>query len=274
MTLFFNRLFVSERKQIAFMADANLRFASHLRDKSLRNGDNVRKYTTVLWDLDQTLLNFDMSMDYAIRETFKKYNLPVSDEIVARYDVINRGYWNRFELGEITKQEVTLGRFRTLFGELGITYIAPEEMAEVYQKELGNVYFFIDGAKELVTRLKAEGFRQYVVTNGVNTTQESKMKRSGLHQIMDGVFVSELMGYPKPMKEYFDACFAAMPGIDRRECILVGDSLTSDMRGAQNAGIASCWFNPGRREKDIDVRIDYEIHALEELLPILAQESV
>lgn len=232
------------------------------------------KYTTVLWDLDQTLLNFDMSMDYAIREAFRRCSLPVNDEIVARYDVINRGYWNRFELGEITKQEVTLGRFRTLFGELGITGITPQEMAEIYQEELGSVYFFIDGAKELVVRLKEEGFRQYVVTNGVNTTQESKMKKSGLSQIMDGVFVSELMGYPKPMKEYFDACFAAMPGIDRRECILVGDSLTSDMRGAQNAGIASCWFNPGCKKKDIDVRTDYEIRSLLELLPILGQECV
>ncbi len=230
------------------------------------------KYTTVLWDLDQTLLNFDMSMDYAIRETFRKYNLPISDGIVARYDVINRSYWNRLELGEITKEEVTLGRFRTLFAELGISHITPEEMAQVYQKELGSVYFYMDGAKELVVRLKEEGFRQYVVTNGVNTTQESKMKLSGLDRIMDGVFVSELMGYPKPMKEYFDACFAGMPGTDRQECILVGDSLTSDMRGAENAGIVSCWFNPERKAKDIDVRTDYEIHSLEELVPILRQE--
>ena len=98
------------------------------------------------------------------------------------------------------------------------------------------------------------------------------MKLSGLDRIMDGVFVSELMGYPKPMKEYFDACFAGMPGTDRQECILVGDSLTSDMRGAENAGIVSCWFNPERKAKDIDVRTDYEIHSLEELVPILRQE--
>ncbi len=232
----------------------------------------MKKYTTIFWDLDQTLLNFDLSMDYALRAVFGQYGLEINDEIAARYEVINRGYWNRLELGEITKEELKSGRFRTLFEELGIKHIVPEEMAVDYQRELGSVFFYMDGAKELVTRLRAEGYRQYVVTNGVSATQENKMRLSGLDQIMDGVFVSELMGYPKPRKEYFDACFARLPDVLREECILVGDSLTSDMRGAGNAGIAACWFNPEGREKDTDVHTDYEIHRLDELLAILRQE--
>ena len=136
------------------------------------------------------------------------------------------------------------------------------------------MFFYMDGAKELVINLRAKGYRQYIVTNGVNSTQANKMRLSGLDQIMDGVFVSELMGYPKPMKEYFDACFAALTDVKKNECILVGDSLTSDMRGANNAGITACWFNPERRAKDVDVRIDYEICRLEEVLQILEQENV
>lgn len=233
----------------------------------------MRNYTTIFWDLDQTLLNFDLSMDYAIRAVFGQYGLEINDEIVAQYDAINRSYWNRLELGEITKEELAAGRFRTLFNELGICHVVPEEVSITYQKELGNVFFYMEGAKELVMRLRSEGYRQYVVTNGINSTQANKMRLSGLDQIMDGVFVSELMGYPKPRKEYFDACFAALPDVKQKECILVGDSLTSDMRGANNAGIAACWFNPERKVKDVDVRTDYEIHKLEELLPILEQES-
>ncbi len=231
------------------------------------------KYTTILWDLDQTLLDFDRSMDYAIRSVFDQYRLPIDEEIVARYDVINRNHWNRLERGEISKDEVKVGRFRVLLEELGIRQISPEEIAASYQIELGSVYYYIDGAKELVTKLKELGFCQYVVTNGVHTTQSNKMKRSGLDQIMDGVFVSELMGYPKPMKGYFDACFAALPEGTRQTCILVGDSLTSDMKGANNAGIAACWFNPQGRKKDVDVRIDHEIRQLWELLPILGVEE-
>lgn len=233
----------------------------------------MRKYSTILWDLDQTLLNFDLSMDYAIRAVFDQFGLSIDDAIVARYDKINRSYWNRLELGEITKEEVKIGRFRALFQELGISHISPEEMAPAYQEKLGSVYFYMDGARELVDRLRSEGYRQYIVTNGVNSTQENKLRMSGLDQVMDGVFVSELIGYPKPMKEFFDACFKALPGIERAECILVGDSLTSDMKGANNAGITACWFNPEGRKKDIDVRTEYEIRRLEELLSILGQEN-
>lgn len=232
----------------------------------------VGKYTTIFWDLDQTLLNFDLSMAYALRAVFEKYGLVISDEITSRYDAINRSYWNRLEAGELSKDEVTVGRFRTLFEELGILHVTPEAMNESYQKELGSVYFYMEGAKELVTLLRERGYRQYIMTNGVNATQENKMRRSGLDRIVDGVFVSELMGYPKPKKEFFDACFEKLPGVRREECIMVGDSLTSDMRGAENAGIASCWFNPEKRIKDVEVRTDYEIRRLRELLPILERE--
>lgn len=230
------------------------------------------KYTTIFWDLDQTLLNFDLAMDHALRAVFAQYGLEMNEEIAARYEAINRSYWLRLESGELTKEQVTVGRFRTLFEELGINQVKPEEINADYQQELGNVFFYMDGAKELVTLLKEKGYRQYVVTNGVNATQASKMKRSGLDRIMDGVFVSEVMGYPKPMKEYFDACFAALSDVSREECILVGDSLTSDMRGAENAGITACWFNPENREKDVDVRTDYEICHLKDLMLILEQE--
>lgn len=233
----------------------------------------MKEFTTILWDLDQTLLNFDRSMEHALRAVFEQYGLPINEEITVRYDAINRSHWLRLESGELTKEQVTVGRFRTLFEELGITHVKPEQINADYQRELGNVYFYMDGAKELVTMLKEKGYRQYVVTNGVNSTQASKMKRSGLDKIMDGVFVSELMGYPKPRKEYFDACFVALPGVMRGECILVGDSLTSDMRGAQNAGVVSCWFNPTGRAKDVEVQTDYEIRRLEELVPILEQSG-
>lgn len=230
------------------------------------------KYTTVFWDLDQTLLDFDRSMEYALQAVFGQYGIGIDEEMTARYEVINRSYWNRLESGELSKKQVTVGRFQTLFEEFGITHVDPEELDADYQRALGSVFFYMDGAKELVSLLKEKGYRQYVMTNGVNKTQASKMKLSGLDRMMDGVFVSEVIGFPKPMKEYFDACFAALPGVDRKECILVGDSLTSDMRGAENAGVASCWFNPKNRKKDVAVRTDYEIRRLEEFKAILEQE--
>lgn len=232
------------------------------------------KYSVIFWDLDQTLLNFNLSMEHAIRVVFHKYGLDINDGIIVRYAAINKSYWNKLELGEITKEEVTVGRFRTLFAEFNIQHISPEEINRDFQRELSSVYFYMDGAKETVQRLRGMGYRQYVVTNGVNSTQANKMKLSGFDQMVDGVFVSEVIGYPKPMKEFFEACFSALPGVKRDECIMVGDSLTSDMRGANNAGIAACWFNPDACENDTDVRTDYEIRRLTELLTILEEERV
>lgn len=230
------------------------------------------KFTTVLWDLDQTLLDFNKAMNCAFRAVCGRYELYVDDEIVARYAAINQSFWERLERGEITQKEVAVGRFRTLFQELKIGHVKPEEFNKIYHKELGNVYFYMEGAKELVTTLRQKGYRQYIVTNGMASTQESKLRLSGLDQLMDGMFISEHLGHPKPMKEFFDACFSSLPQIKREEYILVGDSLTSDMRGANNAGIAACWFNPDRKAEETEVRTDYEIHRLEELLPILEQE--
>ena len=96
-------------------------------------------YTTILWDLDQTLLDFDRSMDYAIREVFARYDLYMDEKIAARYEVINRDHWNRLERGEITKEEVKVGRFRVLLAELSIGHIDPAKIAADYQDVLGSV---------------------------------------------------------------------------------------------------------------------------------------
>ena len=188
------------------------------------------KFTTIFWDLDQTILDFAKSQDYALRYAFRQFGLETEAETVSLYAAINDTYWKRMERGEITKDEVLRGRFVTLFERMGIVDIQPETFGDIYQDALGDVFFFQDEADKLIMQLKERGFCQYIVTNGVNKTQAKKVRLSGLDQMVDGVFVSELIGYPKPRKEYFDACFEQLAGITREECILVGDSITSDMR--------------------------------------------
>lgn len=233
----------------------------------------MRKYTTILWDLDQTILDFARSQDYALRYTFRQFDREIGKAEVSIYAAINDVYWKRMERGEITKQEVLLGRFVTLFEKLGITEIEPEAFGEIYQEALGDVFFFQDEADKLILQLREKGYKQYIVTNGVNRTQAKKVHLSGLDKMVDGVFVSELMGYPKPRKEYFDACFSRLEGITREECLLVGDSITSDMQGGVNAGIAVCWYNPKEQDNSLGLTIDYEIRDLHELLQILLEEK-
>ena len=227
------------------------------------------RFTTILWDLDQTILDFKKSQDYALRYSFEKLGLEINNDIISLYNDINDSYWKRLERGEIGKEEIHKGRFKTLFEQIGITKTTAEEIEEIYQNALGSVFFFQDEADKLIFQLKNKGIKQYIITNGFNKTQANKVHISGLDKMVDGVFVSEIIGCPKPQKEYFDACLAKMDGVCADECIIVGDSLTSDMQGGLNAGIATCWYNPTGYPNSLGISIDCEIRNLRELLNIL-----
>lgn len=228
----------------------------------------MQRYKIILWDVDQTLLDFIKSEDYALRNTFEQFGKQIDSDIVSLYSSINDSYWKRLEKGEVKKQEVLLGRFYTLFECLSIDDIDVREFASAYQKALGSVYFYRDDSYRLCLELKKD-YRQYVVTNGVTWTQRNKLRLSGFDKIMDDIFISEEIGSPKPFRDFFDKCFDKIPDFDREKTIIVGDSLTSDMLGGNRAGISCCWYNPEKKEKTNDVFIDYEIKNLWEIKKIL-----
>lgn len=228
----------------------------------------MKRYEIVLWDVDQTLLDFTKSEDYALRHSFGQFGRTIDTETVRLYSGINDSYWKRLEKGEISKERVLLGRFETLFSRLSITEIKAEEFAAVYHKALGSVYFYRDDSLRLVSELKKD-FRQFVVTNGVTATQENRLKLSGLWQRMESVFISEKMGAPKPSLTFFERCFEKIPGFEKEKTIIIGDSLTSDMAGGNAAGITCCWYNPFEKEADSTLSIDYEIKNLWEIKDIL-----
>lgn len=138
-----------------------------------------------------------------------------------------------------------------------------------YRKWLGVGHWFLPDAVEILEYLKARGYRLYIASNGVIDTQYSRLESAGIGPFFDGIFISEEIGFHKPQKAYFDACFARIPDFTREEAVLIGDSLSSDIRGAKNAGIASIWLNRNGRTAPPEHRPDYEIHSLRELRGIL-----
>jgi 2-haloacid dehalogenase len=184
------------------------------------------------------------------------------------YERINLGLWGQFEKGLIDRNTVIYTRFGELFKELGIDNdgIAFEDD---YQELLGMQHFFMEDALQVVQELFSK-YYLYIVTNGVTATQLRRLKESGVDRYMKKIFVSEETSYQKPMKEYFDYCFQRIDHFKREETIIIGDSLTSDIRGGNNAGIAACWFNPDGLANHTDIKADYEIHKLKELYQILS----
>ena len=201
------------------------------------------KYTSLFLDLDNTLLDFNKAEQVAVRKVLNDYNLPSGDNDVKLYHEINKSYWERFERGEIPKNEIFEGRFKTFLEHYGLDSDTAS-ISKDYCKNLSEGYFTVDGAIEILGYLKNKGYKLYATTNGLSLTQFKRIKNSGLEPFFDDVFVSEVVGYQKPEKEYFDYVVNHIPEKDKAKILIVGDSMSSDILGGINSGIDTCWFNP------------------------------
>ena len=229
----------------------------------------MARFDTILWDVDGTLLDFAAAEEAAIRSLFADFGLGVcTDAMLARYSEINRNYWRALERGEMTKPEILTRRFEDFFAAEGLSGPSPAEFNAAYQTRLGDTIVYCDGSDKLVASLRGK-VRQYAVSNGTVAAQTRKLARSGFDSLMDGIFLSERIGYEKPAKEFFDAVFREIGEERRAGSIIVGDSLTSDIAGANRAGIKSCWYNPRGAENGTNAKPDFEIKDLREILEIL-----
>ena len=225
--------------------------------------------TTILWDVDGTLLDFLAAEKAALQSLFEEFGMgECTDELIARYSKINRSYWERLERGELTKPEVLVGRFREFFETEGYDSSVAEEFNEKYQLRLGDTIVYCDDSYEIVKSLKGK-VKQYVVSNGTVIAQTKKLKRSGLGELMDGIFLSEQLGVEKPNIGFFDQVFDSIGECNKEEVLIVGDSLTSDICGGNQAGIVTCWYNPRNEQVSGDYQIDHEISDLHEVYKLL-----
>lgn len=218
----------------------------------------------ILWDIDGTLLNFDLAETAAIYKCFEIFNLnKPSEDMLKTYKDINDSYWKRLERNEITRDEVLLGRFREFFARFGLRTDIVEDFNYKFQIELGKTYVFNPYGEEIVKKL-AESYEQYAVTNGSLTAQRGKLEGSNLNNIFKKSFISELVGFEKPDPRFFDYVFEKIGSYDLDDCVIIGDSLTSDMLGGKNAKIKTIWFNPEGKENSLNLDLDYEISSLDE----------
>ena len=226
-------------------------------------------YKYLLWDIDGTVLDFLASEAYAIRFLFEKYNIGnCSDEMLKVYSEINAKYWRKLERGELTKQEILVMRFRDFFELIGADVSLAEAFNKDYQVALGDHIEFVDKAKEMLLSQKGK-YTLVAVTNGTKIAQDKKLRLSGLDKVFDAIFISEDVGAEKPSKEYFEYVFEKVGIRDKKEALIIGDSITSDILGGFNAGIDTCWFNPSHKSNTLDIPVTYEIDNLGKLSEIV-----
>ena len=225
----------------------------------------------VLFDLDDTLFDFHKAEKIALTKTLVHFGVDPTEETLALYSTINAAHWKRLELGEISREEVKVGRYRELFKTIGVE-CDPVKATANYESMLAIGHYFMPGAPELLGELYRK-YRLYIVSNGTAKVQEGRIGSSGITKYMDGIFISQILGANKPDKQFFDICFAEIPDFSLSETVIIGDSLSSDIKGGINAGITTVWFNPKGIENDSDIKPDYTINELSEVPGLLSQIS-
>jgi 2-haloacid dehalogenase len=220
-------------------------------------------------DLDDTILDFHKGEQIALSDTLRSLGIEPTEAVLKRYREINRSLWAALERGELSRYEVLHKRFEILFKELSVD-IKRERAQSEYEYRLSLEHPFIEGGQDLLDALFGK-YRLYIASNGTAYVQDRRIADAKLAKYFDGIFISERVGYDKPSKEFFDVAFSQIPNFKKDETIFLGDSLTSDIKGAENAGILSCYFNRYGLKNDTGTVPSYEISNLLDFLKILEE---
>ena len=225
--------------------------------------------TTLLFDLDETLLDFHKAEENAIKQTLLQLNIEPTPKTLALYSAINDSLWKLLEQGKRTREQLVIERFALLFAELKEDHSSVLAQS-IYQDQLSQQAFLLPGARELLEQLQ-DKYSLYVVSNGTACVQDSRLAKSGIAGYFKEIFISQRIGFHKPQAEFFQSCFSKIPDFHPNQTMIIGDSLTSDMQGGVNAGIYTCWYNPKKLTSPAAIPIDFQISSLGELPQLLEQ---
>jgi 2-haloacid dehalogenase len=225
------------------------------------------KYKWLLLDADGTLFDYDKAEAAALEKTFGQIGHKFESRYARVYRRINEQMWLDFEQGKISQARLRIKRFERFLEAVNVVS-DPQSFSKKYLKNLADGSYLLEGAEEIVKSLYGK-IGLVIITNGLKEVQRSRLAKSTIGEYFAAVVISGEAGAAKPAQKIFDVAFDKMGDPRKEEVLIVGDSLTSDIKGGSDYGIDTCWFNPGQKPCDLDVEIRYEIEHLSELLNIV-----
>ena len=228
---------------------------------------NLKLIENIFIDLDDTIFDFKMAEAIAIEKTLRAFKIEPTKDTLKLYSDINASEWKLLELGRTTRDVLRVHRFERLFSALGVTASAYEAQRS-YEYNLGCGHYYVEGARELLSELYGK-YSLHLASNGTASVQRRRIASSDIEGFFDNIFISEDIGYNKPSVEYFEACFARIPNFKKETAIIIGDSLSSDIKGGINAGILTCLYDPNGIFVGGDIAPNFTVRSLGEIPAIL-----
>jgi len=226
------------------------------------------RYPILWFDLDNTLLHFSNSSHQAFSALCKEIGLEEKEDSYATYHKINKVEWKLFEQGAITQDQLKHSRFQNYFDHINFDFDGLTANG-IYLKYIVQFPSYVDGVEELLKQVHASGYKLSIVTNGMKEVQRPRIKKCNWEEYFDHIFVSDEMGIAKPQVAFFDHCLEVSDHPDKSNILVIGDTLESDILGANRAGIKSCWMNPENKIAPPDIKPDYQIRSLHDLFKII-----
>ena len=225
------------------------------------------KYKWIIFDADGTLFDYDRAERTALQSTFEHFGIEFKSDYLSVYKSCNKELWDAFEFGHITIDRLKVQRFELLLQTLNMNLHA-EQFSESYLFYLSKGAHLINGAEQLL-QLLSNKVKLILMTNGIKEVQRSRLNLSPIKNFFSDIIISDEVGVAKPDKEIFEIALHNMSITDKRSILMVGDNLTSDIKGGIEFGIDTCWYNPKQKKTNLHIKATYEIQNLADLLPII-----
>ncbi|MBF0713580.1 noncanonical pyrimidine nucleotidase, YjjG family [Gemella sp. GH3] len=228
-------------------------------------------YKYLLFDLDNTLLDFDLAEDKALNMLLKEQNVDNIEEFKEKYTSINKQLWHQLDNKEISREFLINNRFRKLFSCFDIE-VDGKHLAKRYEYFLSMQGYYLEGAVQLLDKLK-DNYEIYAATNGFYNIQTNRLENSSLQKYFKEVFISEVFDVQKPDKRFFEIASSKIPNFEKEKALMIGDNIFADIQGAKNFGIDSVWCNFKNIENNTGILATYEVKNYDELLELLTNSN-
>ncbi|WP_297815139.1 YjjG family noncanonical pyrimidine nucleotidase [uncultured Lactobacillus sp.] len=229
------------------------------------------KYKQIIFDVDDTLIDFAATEDFALHSLFNSHNWPLSNELQRRYHSYNQGLWRDLEKGKINYEQLSEMTFHDFLKDNLDIEVDGNAVMNEYRSFFGEAHQLLPGVEDTLIYAKKAGYKLTILSNGEKYMQRHRLELAGIKQYFDLIVTSEEAHYSKPDPHAFDYFFSHTQ-IGPTETVFFGDGLQSDILGAEKYGFDSIWYNHRHRENNLNLHPLFEVENYPQFVKLMQND--